>query len=71
MFFFKYILETFNEKRSLACTYQSCRPGQTLNPIGSGEIPDPWTVPCQPSANYVNEIKKIVLPFTECLQVCY
>ena len=65
----KYVLETYNEKRSLICTFAQCRPGETLNSLGAGQIPDPWSLACQPGATYNNEVRNITLPFTDCIQV--
>jgi hypothetical protein len=65
----EYTLETFNEKRSLACAYSACSPGQQLSALGSGVIPDPWSMACQPSGLYVNETRDVILPFTDIIQV--
>lgn len=47
----------------------SCRPGESLSALGMAPIPDPWSFLCEPSANYVDEVKRVNLPFTDCLLV--
>ena len=38
-----------------------------------GESPaiDPWKIPCDPTNEYTNEIKRINLPFTDVIQGCH
>lgn len=65
----EYVLETYNEKRSLVCGYTPLMAGERISAVGSAPIPDPWSMACQPSALYVDDQKRITLPCTDVVQV--
>ena len=51
----EYVLETFTEKRSIACNYAACSPGQTIDGISAqSTLPNPWLMSAQPSQQFAN-----------------
>ena len=51
------------------CTFSTCRPGESLDKLGSGPYPDPWSFASSPTQNFVTENKHINYPHTDILQV--
>ncbi len=54
---------------SLVLAYSPCSPGQQIDRLPGGQYPHPYSIPCQPTANFRNETKLVNFPHTDVLQV--
>ena len=48
--------------------YAACSPGQQIDRLPGGQYAHPYSIPCQPSANFRNETKLVNFPHTDVLQ---
>jgi hypothetical protein len=55
----------------LVLAYSPCSPGQQIDRLPGGQYPHPYSIPCQPTANFRNETKLVNFPHTDVLQYCF
>lgn len=66
----QYTLESCTESRSIGYIYNPYR-GEDIKDEKLGQVPDPWSIDCSPEEFFTNESKKIIVPYTDSIQICY
>ncbi len=61
-------METFTQKRSINYTYVAYR-GEAIDSYQMGPIPEPWSIKCNSSGDFVAAIRNVKVPHTEQIMV--